>query len=69
MQGFLVFDARGWRVRAQEQHAVIAGADAAADGSVDTVVAAVDNSVVVGSAARQAHLLLKTASPAWPDSI
>lgn len=69
MQGFLVFGASGWRVRTQEQHAVIAGAYAAADGSVDMADAAVGNSVVVGSAAPQVHLLLQNASPTRVDSV
>lgn len=43
MQEFLVFGASGGSGRVQEQHAAIAGADAAADGSVDTVDAVVDN--------------------------
>lgn len=69
---FLVFGESGRPVRAQEQDAVIAEADAAAAaaaGSVDMVDAVVDNSVVVGSAARWGHLLSKNASSAWPDSV
>lgn len=67
MQGFLAFGAVGWHVRTQGQHAVIAGAYAAADGSVDMVDAAVGNSLVVGSAAPQVRLLLQNASPTWFD--
>lgn len=69
MQQFLVFGASGWPVRAQEQNAVVAGADAAAVGFVGMVDAVGDNSVVVGNAARWGHLLSKNASPAWLDSV
>lgn len=59
-------------MRAQEQHAAIAGAVAVADGSVDVVVDAVDivdNPVVPGSAARWGHLLSKNVRSAWPGSV
>lgn len=65
----VVFGASEGAAMGQDQHAAIAGADAAAGGSVDTVDAVVDNSVVVGSAARWGCLLLKNASSEWPDSV
>lgn len=65
----VVFGASEGAAMGQEQHAAIAGADAAAGGFVDTVDAVVDNSAVVGSAARWGCLLLKNASSEWPDSV
>jgi hypothetical protein len=59
MQRFLASGAGAQCARTQERHAVSVGADVAAAGG------SVDNSVIVGSAARLTHPLLRDAGSAW----